>query len=149
MRGLVFVALFFLSGCYKYVPLEGPPGSVERGTELRTVFSEARSVDLVDVTAHNIIAMDAEFIRQEDSELLVSAFYLDSSTRDAGYLGNGWTVRVPVESISEIQVKKFDWFRSIGIVALAGAVSLFGWEAISGGETGDDVGSGGGDDVIR
>ena len=95
MRGLLLVSILFLGGCYKYVPLEVPTNTVERGTELRAYFIEDQSVDLHDVTAHNITAMDVEFVRQEDGELVLSAFYLDSSARDAGYLGNGWTVRVP------------------------------------------------------
>ena len=53
-------------------------------TKLRAYFIEDQSVDLHDVTAHNITAMDVEFVRQEDGELVLSAFYLDSSARDAG-----------------------------------------------------------------
>ena len=73
MRGFVFVSLFFLCGCFKYVPLEGPTTAVERGTPLRTYFIGEQSVDLHDVTAHNITSMDVEFVRQEDSELVLSA----------------------------------------------------------------------------
>jgi hypothetical protein len=138
MRVLLFVTLFFLAGCYKYVPLQGPPGAVERGTQLRTYFSEEQSVDLYDLTAHNITAMDAEFVRQEDSELVLSAFYLDSSARDAGYLGNGWTVRIPVESLSHVEVKKFDLWRSVGLGALALVGSYLGWEMIGGGRGGGE-----------
>jgi hypothetical protein len=132
MRGLLFVSLLFLCGCFKYVPLEGPTNNINRGTELRAYLSGEMSVDLNDVTAHNIISMDVEFVRQEESELLFSAFYLDSSSRDSGYLGNGWTVRVPVENVSRIDVRKFDFWRTTGLIALAVVGSYFGWDAIAG-----------------
>jgi hypothetical protein len=141
MRQLMFLSLLFLGGCYKYVPLEAPLGEVERGTSLRTYFAAEQSVDLYDLTAHNITAMDVEFVRQEDSEFLFSAFYLESSARDAGYLGNGWTVRVPVESVSRVEVKKFDILRTLGLGALAVAGSILGWELIGGSlGDGDDPG---------
>jgi hypothetical protein len=148
MRGLLFVSLLLLCGCYKWVPLEGPTESLERGAELRTYFIEEQSIDLYDVTAHNITAMDVEFVRQEDSELVFSAFYLDSRARDAGYLGNGWTVRVPVESVSHIEIKEFDFLRTGGILALAVVVSYFGWDAIAGSSDGKGLDDGD-DTVIR
>jgi len=139
MRRLVFVTLFLLVGCHKFVPLEGPTSSLERGAELRAFFSEGQSIDLHDVTAHNITSMDVEFVRQEGSELVFSAFYLDSSSRSGGYLGNGSTVRVPAESISDIQVKKFDIWLTTGILAVAILASYLSWDAIAGSGNGQDL----------
>jgi hypothetical protein len=147
MRALLFVSFLFLGGCFKYVPLETPMTEVERGTELRTRLIGEQSVDLYDITAHNITSMDVEFVRQEDSEYVFSAFYLESSARQTGYLGNGWTVRVPVGNVSSIEVKKLDLWRTIGLGALAVVGSVVGWEVIGGGVGGGDDSGGTGNEV--
>jgi hypothetical protein len=147
MRAVLFVSFLFLGGCFKYVPLETPVADVERGTQLRTFFIDEQSVDLYDVTAHNITSMDVEFVRQEDSEFVFSAFHLDSSAREAGYLGNGWTVRVPVSSVSHVQVRKLDVWRTVGLGAIAVVGSIIGWEVIAGDDGSGDQ-PGGPDDPI-
>jgi hypothetical protein len=133
----LFACLLVAGGCYKYVPVPSPATDLERGTAVRAHFENGESVTLGDLTAHNIISMDAEFVRQDDSELVLSAFWLDSSTRGIGYPGEGWTVRVPTGNISLLEQKKLDVWRTAGLVAAAVVTSVLGWEALGGGEGGE------------
>ncbi len=133
MRGVLFASLVLLSGCFKYVPVTGGYDQIEQGSELRADFIEGESFDLSDLTVHNIVGMDAEFVRQDNSDLIFSAFWLDSSVRDVGFPGDGWSVRIPISNISQVELKKIDWWRSTGIVAGFLIASYFGWDAVRGG----------------
>ena len=133
MRGVLFASLILLFGCYKYVPVSvGEYEQIQQGRELRTQFIEEESFDLFDVTVHNIVAIDAEFVRLDRSTMIMSAFWLDSSIRDVGFAGDGWTVRIPISNISQMSIKEFDWWRTGAVLAGGFIASYLGWKGMQG-----------------
>lgn len=58
---------------------------------------------------------------------------LDSSSRGIGYPGGGWTIRLPMSSITRLEAKRFDAWSTVGLVAAGVATSWLGWEALGGG----------------
>ena len=150
MRKVLFAFFLLLStaGCFRYVPVEGGYGQVKKGSEVRARFAQDQSFDLSDITVHNIMGMDAEFVRADNSDVVMSAFWLDSSVREVGFPGDGWSVRVPVSNIASMDVKRVDWLKTTGVVLGFFVASYFGWEAMHGSPgDGDDPGNDGG--VIR
>jgi hypothetical protein len=149
MRRLVFVMLPVLGACFHYVPLTDTSltdelDRVERGSPVRTQFVNEESVQLGDMTVQHIVSMDAEFVRKDNSDVVLSAFWLDSSVRQDGFPGDGWTVRIPIGNIANFQLKKLSVWRT-GVV-LAGAVlgSYLAWEGFTGGGSSGAGGNGGG-----
>ncbi len=144
MRALLLASLFLVGGCYKYVPVQVSYEDLVMGTPVRAHMDNGESVDLREYTAHNIVSMNAEFVRLDDSELVLSAMWLDSSTNGVGYPGGGWTVRIPTASVSLLEQKKFDIWRTSALVAAIGAATYLGFDAI----LGDSGGSNGGEPPI-
>jgi hypothetical protein len=148
MRKALIVSLFLISGCFKYVPLTEGYEQIEKGNRLRTEFIEAESFQLSDITVHNIIALDGEYVRQDNSDLILSAFWLDSSLREVGFPGDGWSVRIPISNISRLEVKELDWWRTTAVVLGVFLGTYLGWEATNSSPgSGDNPGDGG--SIIR
>ncbi len=143
MRRLLFVSLTLLSGCYKYVPVEAGAPQLARGDPIRAHL-DAASVDLEEVTVHNIRSVDAEVVQLNGSELIVSALWLDSNTPGIGYPGEGWTVQLPRTSVVSIDRKVFDVWRTAVVIGGAVLATYFGWDSLSGTSTGTDISDGGG-----
>lgn len=134
MRRLVLVLLAVLGGCFRYAPPPDGLDQVKRGTVVRARFVEEEVIRLRDVTAHNVIGLEGEFVREDNSDLVVSAFWLDSSVRQAGFPGEGWTVRFPLSNIASIEVRRLDLLRTALAVAGVFMGSYLVWDALGGGE---------------
>ena len=143
MRATLFVSLILLGGCYKYVPVEAGAPQLVRGAPIRAHLDGA-SVDLEEVTVHNIRSVDAEVVELSGSELIVSALWLDSETPDIGYPGDGWTVELPSASVVSIERRVFDLWRTAVLIGGAALATYLGWESLAGTSSGSGLGDGGG-----
>ncbi|GMR13932.1 MAG: hypothetical protein BMS9Abin29_2158 [Gemmatimonadota bacterium] len=136
MRGLVLALLILVTGCFKYVPVERTSWDVSRGVPVRARIDQ-QSIELRTYTAHDIVSMDAEFVRLDNSDIVLSALWLDSAIKGVGFPGEGWTVRIPMESLESLEQRKFDTWRSLAFVVAGFAVTYAGWQSIGGGGGGD------------
>ena len=141
---LWFFPILLLSGCFEYVEVQGGYSQIARGSEVRTRLVEPESIMLGDITAHDIVGMDGEFVRADDSDMVLSAFWLDSAIREVGFPGDGWSVRIPLSNIAKFEIKKLNRWRTVGAVVGLFVASYFGWETLGGGASGenDDGGTG-------
>ena len=143
MRAAWFVSLILLGGCYKYVPVGAGAPQLVRGDPIRAHLDGA-SVDLEEVTVHNIRSVDAEVVESGGSELVVSALWLDSETPDVGYPGEGWTVQLPRASVVSVERRVFDLWRTAVVIGGAALATYFGWDSLAGTSSGTGIGDGGG-----
>lgn len=129
--------LMALLGCYSYVETGLP--TLERGDRVRVYLSEPATFDVGELTANNIVRMDAEVVRWDEEELVLSAWWL---TAAAGreFNGNGRTVYVPRGQLDAIERRSVNGLQTGLLVAgsVAGLVAL-------GAAVGGGIGGGGGD----
>ena len=151
MRKAFLLGLLFLlgpAGCYHYVPVTGGYDQIKQGQVVRAGLVEEESFTLSDLTVHNITGIDGEFVRADPSDLILSALWLDSSLRDVGFPGDGWSVRIPISNVARFEIKRLDRWRTAGLVAAILLGTHFGWQATMGGP-GDDTGGGGSGGTVR
>lgn len=143
VRRLVLLAPFLAaaSGCYHYVPAGAstPP----QGTPVRLHMERPESFELPAITVHNIGELEAEMVREDLGELVVSALWLRAVTGQ-GYPGGGWTLRIDQGKISRVEVRSLSRWRTAAVFIGAVAATWLGFDALQGSNSGDGGGGGGG-----
>lgn len=128
-------------GCYHYVPTG--PTVPPQGTPVRLHMERPESFELTSITAHNIGEMDAEMVREDDGELVVSALWLRAVTGQE-YPGGGWTLRVEESRVARLEVRELSRWRT-ALVFIGGiAATWIGFDALGGGSEGSGGENGGG-----
>lgn len=129
--------LLLVAGCYKYVPVERTAWNVQRGVPVRAHL-DRQSVELRTYTAHDIVSMDGEFVRMDNSDMVLSAMWLDSAVKGVGFPGEGWTVRIPTGSMASLEERRFDTWRTVGLFVAGLAATYVSWQSLGGGDSGGD-----------
>ena len=135
-----------LAGCYMYVPVERTAWDVEQGVPVRALI-ERQSVELRTYTAHDIVSLEAEFVRLDNSDMVLSALWLDSAVEGVGFPGEGWTIRIPTGSMASLEERKFDKWRSLALVGASVFASWASWQTFGGGGGRGEGGGGGGGQI--
>ena len=135
-RGRVGVALAVLicGACQTYRPLEA--GDVRQGARLRVAVTEPIPVRLREITVERATLVDGEAVEMKDGSLVLSALWVEREG-GIGTLGEGWTVTLPVASVSALYERRLSWWKT----ALAGAVgvvgTVVGWRSLGDGGGGE------------
>lgn len=120
----VSAAALCLTGCYSYVPLQGPPTSVNRGTALQIHLTHPIDLKMGDIGANNVVEIDAEMIEDEGDSLAVSVF---QTTAQSGYQQAvaGRTAKVPLDAIGGIDLRSFSAVKTllVGGAVVAAAIA--------------------------
>lgn len=142
LRGMLLTIISLgCLGCYTFAPAE--PGTLEQGTEIRTVLSPPSSVDLPELTARSVVRVDGEVVTFDEGQAVFSAFSLTSESGNRQPAG-GATVRIPRDRIQEVQLKRFDYVRTSGMLAGALVISQLLFDAVFESGGGTEGGGGGG-----
>ena len=126
----VSVATLCLAGCYSYVPLQGTPAGVGRGTAMKIHFSRPIDIRMGDLGANNVVEVDAEMVRDEGDSLAVSVF---QTTSQSGYEQqvSGRTAKIPTDAIVGIESRKFSALKTLLAGGLVVAVAIGAAAALS------------------
>lgn len=138
-RITAFFLIFSLTGCYSWVGTG--PAELERGDRVRVYLSEPSSFDVGSLTANNVVRLDAENVRWEDGQLVLSAWWL-TAAGGREFAGDGRTVYVSGERIDLIERRQINGIET-GLVVAGTVVGLVLLGAAVGG-TGGAGGNGGG-----
>lgn len=125
------------TACYRYVPLQSDAPPLSLGEEVRAYLSEPDRVRLQHVTAENVVRVDGEFVDQDDSRLVLSAFWLKAGT-GLEFKGVGETVELKRSSITTVERKKFSAIATAVVSAALVAVAVLGGVALGGGGFGSE-----------
>lgn len=131
------VALFLsLPGCYHYVPEAGR--ALTQGTPVRIRLQTPQSFELASMTVHNVGAVTAEMIREENDEVVVSTLWLDALA-GPGFSGENWTYRIARGNIASLEIRTLSAWRTFAVVAGVFLATYVGFDALQG----SDAGTGG------
>jgi hypothetical protein len=114
-----------------------------QGTPLRARLATMSSFELAAITVNNIDQVEGEMVRFDGSDVVLSATWLRAVTGN-GYIGNGWTVRIPQANVTSVEQKRFSWWRSGIVIGALVAGTTLGFEALGVNIYGGVVGGGGG-----
>jgi hypothetical protein len=129
-----------LPACHHYVPADAT--ALSQGAPIRVHLSPPASFELPAITVHNIGSLDAELVRTENGEIVVSALWLDAVTGQ-GYSGQNWTLSVPRAGVSVVEVRRVSRWRTAAVFVGGFLATYLGFDALRGGESGGRAGGGG------
>ncbi len=135
------VLLWAGTGCYHYVPVQVI--THPQGTPVRARLNTLSSFELAGITVNNINLVDGEMVRVDAGDLVLSATWLEAITAN-GFVGNGWTVRIPEANVTSFELKRLSWWRTGAVVGGFAIATLLGFDALGVGPSGGDGGGGGG-----
>jgi len=129
-----------LAGCYHYVPCGN--AQVPRATPVRVHLAPPRSFELPSVTVHNVSTINAEMVREENVDLVLSAKWLDTMT-GGGFDGENWTLRVPRSAIGNMEIRRLSVWRTAGVLAGGILATYLGFHGVGGSDAGGGTSGGG------
>jgi len=148
MRPIVTICgTMLLSGCFSYIPIE--PGDVEPGLTVRARVSPSASARIAPLLgASEARRLDGRLISQAADTLIVEVPTVMLENREFGRTPNQ-RVSIPRGDLVELEVRKLDRWRTIGIVG--GAAVVLGvtlTKALKGEPGKEPLPGGGGTDAI-
>jgi hypothetical protein len=116
MRSLALVTLLSLlcTGCFPYAA--SPSAGPAPGTRVRAHLARPHDIRLTNVTANDVVRVEGEVVRMTPDTAVFSAWGLRAGS---GYEfpATGETVRLERSAIARLEQRRFDVFRSAGLVA--------------------------------
>jgi hypothetical protein len=148
MRPIVTICgTILLSGCFSYIPIE--PGDLEPGLAVRARVSASASARIAPLLgASEARRLDGRLISQAADTLIVEVPTVMLENREFGRTPNQ-RVSIPRGDLVELEVRKLDRWRTMGIVG--GAAVVLGvtlTKALKGGPGKEPLPGGGGTDAI-
>ncbi len=148
MRPIVTICgTMLLSGCFSYIPIE--PGDVEPGLTVRARVSPSASARIAPLLgASEARRLDGRLISQAADTLIVEVPTVMLENREFGRTPNQ-RVSIPRGDLVELEVRRLDRWRTIGIVG--GAAVVLGvtlTKALKGEPGKEPLPGGGGTDAI-
>ena len=114
------VASSLLSGCFTYLPIE--PGEVEPGVSVRARVSPAASARIAPLLgATDARRLDGTVITQSGDTMIVEVPTVTTENREFGRAPNQ-RVSIPRSDLVELEVRRLDRVRTIGLVGGAAAI---------------------------
>lgn len=145
--GLVVIASVFLSGCFTYIPIE--PGDVEPGLDVRARVSPTASARIAPLLGStDARRLDGKLITRTGDTLIVEVPTVMLHNREFGRTPNQ-RVSIPRGDLVELEVRKMDRWRTLGVVG--GAAVVLGvtlTKALKGEPGKEPLPGGGGTDAI-
>ena len=145
--GLVFLASLFLSGCFTYIPID--PGEVEPGLDVRARVNSTASARIAPlIGSTDARRLDGKLITRAGDTLIVEVPTVMLHNREFGRTPNQ-RVSIPRGELVELEVRKMDRWRTMGIVG--GAAVVLGvtlTNALKGEPGKEPLPGGGGTDAI-
>jgi hypothetical protein len=115
LHTVLALALLNLTACHHYLPTGIE--AVERPDRVRVTLSEPIDVELLDLTARDIVLLDGEVVRWDDDTLVLSVWWLTASN-GMEFRAQGETTVVPREQLNHLELKQFSLLKTIGLAAL-------------------------------
>ena len=124
------LVLLASGGCQTYSPVA--LGAIQQGVRLRVTVHQPVPVRLREITVERATLVDGEAVGLQDGKLVLSALWVVREG-GVGILGEGWTVTVPVGSVSTLSQRRFSWWRTavVGVVGVVG--TAVGWRSLGAG----------------
>ena len=145
--GVFFLASLFLSGCFTYIPID--PGEVEPGLDVRARVSSSASARIAPlIGSTDARRLDGKLITRAGDTLIVEVPTVMLHNREFGQTPNQ-RVSIPRGELVELEVRKMDRWRTMGLVG--GAAVVLGvtlTKALKGEPGKEPLPGGGGTDAI-
>lgn len=140
-RIAIVVLCVLLGGCYTFTPVTGT--DVAQGTPVRARLGPPQEVELRDITVRSVVELDGEVVSVDDDETVLSAFWI---VTEAGFerTGQGATVYLDPDDIQQLQERRFDYWRTGGLIGVGIAGAYFLFDAVFDPGSGGEGGGGGG-----
>lgn len=141
-RRIAMVALcVLLSGCYTFTPVTGT--EVAQGTPVRARLAPPQEVELRDISVRSVVELDGEVVSMNRDEAVLSAFWV---VTEAGFerTGQSATVYLDPDNIQQLQERRFDYWRTGGLIGAGIAGAFFLFDAVFDSGSGTEGGGGGG-----
>lgn len=130
-----------LTGCYSYLPLNGPEPQV--GSRVSAELTDRGTDSLARYLGPGVISIQGQVLGNQDRNMLLAVNSV-KNRYDEEVSWRGEAVRIPPGLIAGYQQRRFSLGRSLLMGTAAVAASVFAWEAFRGDRSGGGGGRGGG-----
>lgn len=115
LHTVLALALLNLTACHHYLPTGVE--NVERPDRVRVTLAEPMDVELLDLTARDVVVLDGEVVRWDDETLVLSVWWL-TANNGLEFRAQGETAVVPRERLNGLELRKFSLLKTVGLAAL-------------------------------
>lgn len=135
------VLCVLMTGCYTFTPLADRDPA--RGTPVRARLAPPQEVELRDISVRSVVELDGEVVSVSPDEAVLSAFWVIT---EAGFErpGQSATVYLDRSNIEQLHERRFDYWRTGGLLAAGVAGAFFLFDAVFEPGSGGEGGGGGG-----